>query len=424
MSETIAGLWRHPPFLRLWAADALMELGRQTSIVVVPLIGALTLGASPFQMGVLGASATAPSLLISLIAGVWVDRLPRRAMMIAAGVGRFALVGSVPVLWYADLLSVWLLAGISFLVGTLTLFFDLSRLSWLPSLVGRSQLVEANGKMQASTSVAQMAGPSLGGGVAGIAAPPLAMLIDAPASLVAALFTSRVVGEDRPGDNLQTRQPVWRQAIQGVSIAFGNRLLRATIGASGVVSLFGHVFIAVYVLYMANDLGLSSFAIGLVFAIGGVGGLIGAFLAAPLARRFGVGRTIIGGWLMFGLGGLPIPLAILVPEYALPLVLFSEFIQWMVLEIAEVNQLSLRQAITPDHYLGRVSATYRFTVGGLVPIGSLLGGVLGTLVGVQMTLLIGVAGMLIAFVWVLVSPVRGVFEQPSEPVELVPSPGD
>lgn len=417
-------LWRHPAFMRLWAADAFMELGRQTSIVVIPLIGAIALGATPFQMGVLGAAATVPSLLVGLIAGVWVDRLPRRAMMVVASSGRFVLAASVPLLWYADLLSVWGLAGISFLMGVLTLFFDLSRLAWLPSLVGRSRLIEANGKMQASKSAAQMLGPSLGGGVAGIAAAPVAMLVDAPAALFAALFTSRAPGDGRTEPATGPRRPVWRQAADGLGVSLRNPLLRATNGASGAVSLFGHVFIAVYVLYMANDLGLSSFAIGLVFGIGGIGGFIGAFLAAPLASRYGVGRTIVTSWLFFGLGGLPIPLAILVPEYALALVIFSEFLQWMVLEIAEVNQLSLRQAITPDHYLGRVSATFRFAVNGLTPIGLLLGGVLGTIVGIHTTLLIGVAGMMIAFVWVLLSPVRGVYQQPSEPVEMVPVAGD
>lgn len=414
--EDSTRLWRAPSFLRFWGADGFLDLARQSSMVVLPLIGALTLDASAFQMGVLGAAATAPSLFISLIAGVWVDRLPGRATMILAALGRCVLAGSVPLLWWLDLLSIWLLVGITFLSGAMTLFFDLSRLAWLPSLVGRQRLSDANGKMNASNSAAQMAGPTVGGAVAGVLSPPLAMLIDAPSSLIAAMLIRGVPGGNSRNASSASRRSIWKQALDGLTLTVRNPLLRATIGASGLTSLFGHVFIAVYVLYMATSLNLSSFEIGIVFGVGGFGALIGSFLAAPLAERFGIGRTIAGGWLLFGLGGLPIPLAILVPEYALPLVVASEFFQWMVLPIAEVNQLSLRQAITPDSHLGRVSASHRFIVNGMVPVGSLLGGAMGTLIGLQATLLVGVFGMLGAFIWIVISPVRKIGESPGEPL--------
>ena len=415
-------LWQSRSFLYFWGADGFLDLARQSSIVVIPLIGALTLGASPFEMGILGAAATAPSLLISLFAGVWVDQLPRRLTMISSALVRCLLVASIPILWQLDLLSVWLLAGIAFLSGAMALFFDLSRLAWMPSLIGRSRLPDANGKIEASRSAAQMAGPAAGGAAAGAISPPFAMLIDAPASLIAAVLIRKVPGGEHRGtrSSQSSSASVWRQAFDGLSISLRNPLLRATIGASGLTSLFGHIFLAVYVLFMATALELSSFEIGLVFGVGGFGALIGSLLAAPLADRFGVGRTISAGWLLFGLGGLPIPLAILVPEYALVLVVASEFFQWMVLPIAEVNQLSLRQAITPDSHLGRVSASYRFLVNGMIPVGSLIGGVLGSLVGLPATLLIGVAGMLGAFVWVVLSPIRSVYRQPSEPLELTP----
>jgi MFS family permease len=417
-------LWRIPAFLRFWGADGLLDLGRQSSIVVIPLIGALTLDATAFQMGVLGAAASTPSLLISLFAGVWVDRWSRRTTMVATALIRCLLAASIPLLWWVGVLNVWMLAGIAFLSGSATLFFDLSRLAWLPGLVGRRRLADANGKIEASKSAAQMAGPAIGGGLAGLTSPPLAMFIDAPSSLVAALLARGVPGGGIRPARTERRESIWRQAMEGLSLSVRNPLLRATIGASGLTSLFGHVFIAVYVLFMATALNLSSFEIGLVFGIGGFGALIGSFLAAPLASRFGVGRTISAGWLLFGLGGLPIPLALLVPEYALILVIVSEFFQWLVLPIAEVNQLSLRQAITPDSHLGRISASSRFFVNGMVPVGSLIGGVLGTVVGLQATLLIGVVGMLGAFFWAVLSPVREIKENPREPMALSPTPGD
>lgn len=417
-----ASLWRSPAFQRVWGAEGLIDLARQSSIVVIPLIGALTLDASPFQMGVLAASTAAPSLLISLVAGVWIDRLPRRGSMIVSAALRCLLVVSIPALWWGDLLTVWLLAVIAFLAGTAGLFFDLARLAWLPALVGRQRLADSNGKMQASRSAAQMIGPSIGGAVAGAASPPLGMLVDAPASLVSAILLRKVPPEQRENRADGGRESVWSQAIDGLALSLRNPVLRATIGASGLTGLFGHVFLSVYVLYMATTLELSSFEVGLVFGIGGFGALIGSFLASPLAARFGTGKAITAGWLLFGLGGLPIPLAFMVPEYALALVIFSEFFQWMVLPIAEVNQLSLRQAVTPDRYLGRVAASYRFFVGGMVPIGSLIGGTLGSLIGLPATLLIGVAGMLLAFLWIVVSPVRTVRELPSGDPEMAGNP--
>jgi MFS family permease len=421
-TQSVAGLWRHSGFLRLWAADSFYQVDRQMSVVVVPLIGAITLDANAFQMGFLLAATTAPALVIGLIAGVWIDRLPRRTVMIVAASGRGLVVSAVPVLWFTGTLTIEILALCAFLGGALAIFFEIGRQAWLPGLIGRDRLVEANGKIGATRSIAQMLGPSIGGGLAGIVAAPYALLVAGITNVTAAGLVSRAGGDDRAPASSGPRQPAWRQALDGLALAYRNRILRATIGAGSVVALFGHVFIAVYVLYMANYLHLSAFAIGLVFGVGGFGALLGSLLAAPVARRFGIGRTVIAGWLLFGLGGLPIPLAILVPEYALPLVLFSELFQWMVLEIADINQLSLRQAITPDEYLGRISATDRFVVAGMIPIGSLIGGALGSLVGVPATLLIGVGGMMLAFLWVLLSPLRSLHTQPSEPMQLVPSP--
>ena len=412
-TDDSSSLWRSSAFRRVWGADGTSDLARQSSIVVIPLIGALTLDATPFEMGVLGAAVTIPSLLISLIAGVWVDRLAPRMTMILAALVRCLLALSIPVLWWLDILTVWLLSGIVVLIGTTTLFFDLSRLAWLPALVGRRRLSDANGKMQASRSAAQMIGPSAGGAVASALSPPLALLMDGPASLISAVLLRGVPPETGARRIERERTSIWRQAFDGMALSLRNPVLRATIGASGLTAFFGHIFLAVYVLYMATTLNLSSFEVGLVFGIGGAGALIGSFLAAPLAARFGVGRTITAGWLLFGLGGLPIPLAFMVPEYALPLVIISEFFQWMVLPVAEVNQLSLRQAITPDRYLGRVAASSRFFVSGMIPVGSLIGGILGSLIGLPATLLLGVGGMMLAFGWIAISPVRSIRHLPA-----------
>jgi MFS family permease len=182
--------------------------------------------------------------------------------------------------------------------------------------------------------------------------------------------------------------------------------------------MFGWVFLTVYVLYMTHDLGFSPFAIGLVFGTGGIGALLGALMAERLGVRFGIGRTIVAGTLAMALGGIPIPIAVLVPGWSAPLLIICEVVQWWALTIVMINQLSLRQAITPQHLLGRVNATARFLSTGSIPIGGLLGGLSGELLGVRATLVVGIVGMMASFLWVFFSPVRGVHALPESADEL------
>jgi MFS family permease len=195
---------------------------------------------------------------------------------------------------------------------------------------------------------------------------------------------------------------------EGLRLVLHHRLLRPLAGCSATFQFFGWAFLAVYVLYMTDDLGLGPAAIGTVFALGGVGALIGALIAEPLARRFGVGPTIVWARLACGLGGLVVPIAVVAPGVALPMVLFAEWFQWLALVVANVNTISLRQAVTPDRLLGRVNASWRFIVSGMIPLGGLAGGFLGEAIGAQWVLVVGVVGMLAAFAWIAVSPVRGI----------------
>ncbi len=192
----------------------------------------------------------------------------------------------------------------------------------------------------------------------------------------------------------------------GLRTVAADPILRALAACSGTTTLFGWGFLAVYVLYLTDDLGLSAAQVGFVFATGGAGALIGAVLAGPAARRFGVGPTIVGSRVLVGLFGLAVPAAVLVPSVALPMIVFAEFAQWLVLLIADVNTVTLRQAVTPDRLQGRVNATWKFIVSGLIPIGGLGGGLIGGLYGVQTTLVIGILGMLAAALWVWASPLR------------------
>lgn len=408
-----AGLWRHADFVNLWAAESISQLGAQITLLALPLAAAISLDAGAAQMGVLAAAGTAPALFFSLFAGVWVDRLRRRPLMMVADVGRAALLAVVPLAWAFGLLRMELLVGVAFLVGALTAIFDVAYLSFLPTLVRREKIIEANSKLQASVSAAQVVGPGLAGLLVGLITAPWAILAQSATFLASAFFLGRIRAEEpRPAARAATRS-VRGEIGTGLSAVREHPLLRPMLLSSSASTLFGYVFLAVYVLYMLRDLGFGPGAVGLVLGLGGVGALLGAMLAAPLARRIGIGPTIVLGRVLFGVGGLLVVAAFYVPGYEVPLVLCAEFFQWLVLVVAEVNQISLRQAATPQRLLGRVSATYRFAVAGVVPLGSLLGGLLGEMIGLRGTLLVGIAGMLAACLIVAFSPLRTLRDLPA-----------
>ncbi len=408
-----SGLWRHPDFMRLWAADTVSQFGSQVTLLALPLTAALTLDASAAQMGFLTAAGTLPWLLIGLFAGAWVDRRRRRPVLVAADLARAFLLLAVPAAWALDALSIELLYAVAFLVGCLTVFFDVAYLAFLPALVRRDQLLEGNSKLGASASVAQFAGPGVAGGLVSLVSAPFAILLDGLSFLLSAFFLRQIrATEPAPVASASGRR-VRAEIAEGLGMVLRDPILRALTGCGATTTLFGYAFLAVYVLYMTDHLGLGPGAIGAVFALGGFGALLGAMAAGPAARRFGVGPTIIWGRVLVGLGGMVIPVAVLVPAVALPLVVAAEFFQWLMLVLSDVNSLSLRQAVTPDRLQGRINATYRVLVWGFQPVGALLGGALGSFFGPPSALVIGVLGMLAAVIWVYWSPLRGLYEVPA-----------
>lgn len=399
-----SGLWNHPDFVRFWVADSLSWIGSQISQLALPLIAAMTLDASAFQVGALAAAGQAPLFLFGLFTGAWVERRRRRPILIAADLGRALFLLAIPLAALIDALSMTLLYVVAFGAGVLTVFFDVSYQSYLPALVGRNRLVEANSRLEASASGAQVVGPFLGGVLVGLLTAPFAILVDVCSYLGSALFLRRIETEEPqplpppPGERL------WRQMGDGLRFVGREPTLRALAGCSAVTNFSGWVFLAVYILFMERELGLGATAIGLVFASGGVGALIGSLLAARIAARFGTGPTLIGSQFGFGVTGLLVPLAVLIPSVGLPLVVAAEFLQWLMLLIYAINAVSLRQRIAPDAYLGRVNATFTFVARGVVPLGSLVGGVLGGVIGLPMTLVVGEIGMFLAVGWLIASP--------------------
>jgi len=401
----ILGIARGRDFARFWAAQATSTIGTQFTALAFLLLAALSLGATPMAVGVLAAAAGLPHLLFGLFAGVWVDRLRRRPVMIGADLGRAALLGVIPIAAWLGVLRIELLVAIAFLVESLTVFFDIAYLAYVPTLVSRSNLVEANSRLETTASGAQVIGPALGGVLIRFLGAPLAMLVDALSYLGSAAFLWRIRTLEAPVPRPEAASGMRAEIGQGLHAVWTSPILRALALSSTVVNLAGFLFLSIYVLYMTRDLGLGPDAVGLVFAAGGVGALLGSIGAGPARDHWGVGPVLLGSQLSFGLCGMLVPLAVMFPSHALPLVVAAEFLQWVMVLVFNVNAVSLRQAITPDRLLGRVNGTMRFIVLGSRPIGSLLGGYLGGGIGLPGTLVVGAFGMLVAFLPLLASPI-------------------
>lgn len=414
-------LWRQTDFLRLWTAETISQIGTQLTVVAIPLIAALTLHASPLEMGLLTAAGGLPRLLVGLVAGVWVDRLRRKPIMVTADLARAATLTTIPVLAALGHLSIHLLLAATFTVGLLDVFFNAAWVAFLPVLVGRRRLADANGKLMASGSVAQITGPALAGTLIALITGPVVILLDAISFVCSALLIRRIATTEPEPDGKDTRRRLLPEIREGVRALVHSRVLRALTASSATITLAGWMFLSVYVLYMANDLGLNARGIGLVYACGGVGSLVGTMIAGPVARRLGLGWTMFWSAFLFGVAGLAVPLALFVPAYALPLVVFAEFSQWLTLLVLDVNRVSLRQAMTPDRLQGRVAASSQVLIGGMQPIGSFLGGVLGQLTSVHVTLFIACIGMFCAAAWLLDG---AVFHVRTLPVEPGPAPVD
>ncbi len=393
-------------FLKCWFGQGISYLGTQISLIAVPIIAAVTLDASPLALGVLYACGQLPALLFGLVAGAWLDRRKRRPVMVGTDLARSVLTLVVPIAAWFGWLSLPLLCLVLFGLGTLTIFFDIAHLSYVPSLVDRSQLVAANSRLEATASGAQVVGPAVGGALIGLLTGPGALLIDAGSFVASAAALRSIRKPEAEPARIDQGEPMRKRVAGGVRFVSSSPVLRALAACSAVTNLFGYAFLAVYVAFMVRELGLSDFQIGLVFATGGVGALIGSIVAGKCADRWGTGRTLIAGQLGFGLTGLLVPLAVLVPRVALPLVVAAEFLQWLTLLVYAVNAVSLRQRVTSDEMQGRLHATFAVLTRGFQPFGSILGGVVASFIGLSLTLVVSEIGLMLGVLFLIASPLR------------------
>lgn len=408
-------LWHDSDFAWLWSGKAVSQFGTQISLIAIPLYAAIALSASPFEMGLLSAAAGMPRLLLGFVAGAWVDRLRRKPIMVATDIGRAVVIGTIPLAAVLGMESFALLLAVEAVAGLLTVFFQAAWTSYVPGLVGRTQLTGANSKIEASNSIAQAAGPSLAGTLVGIVGGPVTLLIDGASYLASALLISRIEHTECQPSSPESRRSLVQEVKEGASVLLRSPSLRALTGSHATIILAGYIFLSIYPLYMLDILELSPRGVGFVFAAGGAGAFVGSIVTVGIMRRVGVGHTIVASAILFGGFGVTVILAALIPECALALVMFAEFAQWMMLVIFGISSGSLRQAVTPNRLLGRVAASDQVLASGMQLVGAFLGGLLGQTFGVQPALLIGVVGMFGAGAWVFWSPVRYIRSLPPHP---------
>jgi len=410
MDTAILPLWRHADFLKFWASHTVSQIGSQVTFLALPLTAILTTDATAGEMGLLAAMSSLPPLLFGLHAGVIVDRRHRRPLIIVSDVGRACLLGTIPVAWLAGLLTMEWLYVIAFLTGALSLLAGLAHQALLPAVVARERLVDANSKMALTATAAEVAGPTLASTLVQFFTAPVAIAADALSYVVSALLLSRTRVTEP--DRAPLRGRIRNEIMEGLRLALGDTRLRSLIGARVLLNFFNAMIEAVFVLFIIRELGVAVGLIGIIFSIGGVGFLVGAVAPARLAKRIGVGPSMVLGITIVALSDLIVPLAVGAPVVVMGLLVGAQFCFGIGLTIFNVNQASLRQVLVPSELLGRVGATVRVLADALTPVGAILGGVMGATLGLRETLIFAAVGELIAAVWLWKSPARHVHDLP------------
>ncbi|MET9619196.1 MFS transporter [Streptomyces sp. NPDC006464] len=413
LAGRIPELLRERSFRRYWAGQTVSLVGDQISLIAIPLAAVLVLGADAAEMGWLKTAELLPALLLNMPLGAWSDRQARRRRaMIAADLGRAVLLLTLPAAYLLDGLTLGQLYLVAFGVGALTVLFEVCNTTLFVALVPTGRYVQANSLVNGSRSMAWLAGPGVGGVLVQVLTAPFALLADALTYLVSAGYLCRIDPVEPPPS------PVAKgHFTEGLRWVVRNASMRALFAASGTIQFFNYMFHTLFVLYATTELGLSPGVLGAVLGAGAVGGLIGAACSGAVVRRFGIGRSIVAGFLGFTLPLLLIPLAE-GPTLLVVLLLFvAEFLSCAAVMVVDIAAGSFQMALIPDAVRARVMGAYRTLNHGFRPLGALVGGLLGTALGLRPTLWIATAGAVLSVFWLLPSPLPRVRELPAPAVD-------
>lgn len=397
------GLLRDRDFRLLLVSRGVGQMGSRLTVVTLPLAALLALHVTAFQAGLLVTLRTLPFLLVGLPAGAWVDRMRRRGVLLTTGAVYTLVMASVPIAWWSGALTLAQLYAVALLLGVCNVFSDVAYQSFLPFLVGRANLVEGNARLQMVESVATVGGPGVAGLLVQWLTAPLALVADAVGRVCVTVCVG-LIRRREPAPERSGERHLLREVREGVAFVLGHRFLRPIAAATSMFNLFYGANSAMLVVLLADVLHLPSALIGVFFGIGGAGSVLAALLAGRFSRRVGPGVAI---WLpMVSLG----PAALLVPlaghGWWFGLAGLGMFVSMACVVLYNVSQVSYRQTVCPENLLGRMNATMRFLVWGTMPLGSFLGGAVAQWTSVRTSLWIAAAGMSLAFLPVLCSPLR------------------
>lgn len=407
-------LGRYRDFRWLFAGNSVSLLGSSVTTVALPLTAVVYLHASPAQMGILGAVALLPNLVLGLPAGVWVGRWPYRRVLVLADLAQMLLLGAVPVLAVAGVLRLWQLYTVAVLAGVCNLFEMVTVPSFTPRLVPRQQLLPANSTLMLSRASVGTTGSALGGVLVSLLTAPVAIAADAASFLLAALCKARIrtPGLTIAGDG--TRERLLPSILSGIRVIFGHKIIRAVTLAATIGALAGQMQAVILVLYLVRGLGLSGALVGLVIAVSGGAAIVGALHAIQITERAGPGPTFITGMLLASSGGFVLAAASRPLALALAILVVAQILRGTGPTLYGVNQQTLRQALISPAALAPATASWRFLVFGMQPIGALLGGLAGSALGLRAALIISSAGMLLGTAVAYASPLRALRELPAQ----------
>lgn len=399
-----AAAWANRDFRRLWLGSTASWFGSEIAELALPLLAIITLSASAAEVGLLRTFQFLPFLLAALPLGVLVDRRARRPLMIGADLGRFVLIGTIPLAIWAGAGQMGFLYAVVFVAGILTVLYQLADFAFVPSVVPREQLIDANGKLAASQSANEIAGKGVGGVLVQALTAPVAVLVNAVGYLVSALSLWSISAREVAVEPGPGRRSPWREAGEGLGVVLRNRYVRPLLGEATTFNFFNEIFVLGLLLFAVRELGLGPAQVGLVFTAGGVGSFLGAWFGARATHRFGYGRVLL---ITLILGNTaPAAVVLVTQESALAVLMSAFFVMGVGIGIANMHAVSLRQTAIPDDLRGRVNAAYRLISWGAIPLGAALGGLLAADLGGRVAMLIGAFGMPLATVWVAASAVR------------------
>jgi predicted MFS family arabinose efflux permease len=407
-------LWRNRAFVRIWTASTISIFGSLITRLALPLLAIIVLDAGAIEVAVLRSIDLAATLIVGLVAGAWVDRLLRRRVLIWADLGRAILLGSIPVAAVGGWLTFAQLLAVTFAAAVLTSFFDAADNAYLPTIVERERLVEANSALAASGSAAEFTAFGISGILVQVLSAPFAVALDAVSFLVSAVFIGGIRQVEPPPPRKSARSSVYREIRTGLRLVVHDPILRSFASAQMAMAALWGVFGATYILFALDELDLGPAALGVITGLGGLGSLIGALVAQRSTRRWGIGPVAIGAMLLAALGNALIPLAPAGAPFLAALFLAGQqLIGDSAVTVYDVTETTVRQTLVGNRELGRVTSTFRVAAGLAQLVATIGAGLLAEAIGLRATAVLAPIGGLIGAAILFAGPVRRLVRLPA-----------